>query len=148
MHYKLGDPARTSYRHPFYGYGDEVTGIPAQATTIPVASVDPVGQVKSVAIPAATVALETTSKKTGFSVLGPLVAFGTSFLASYVVARHIQIDKPKAMNLAVTMGLLSGIGQAAAQVMQGWIEKAQDQIETGTADKLLSTSASTTQKTV
>jgi hypothetical protein len=146
MHYRLFDPARTSYRHPFYGYGADdasvgrsdsntgtgtvgsgastgsPTGIPSTLETSP-----PAVETKPI-----TLGPSAKTAKQGFSFIGPLVAFGTSFLASYVVAKHVGVDKPKAMNLAVTMGILSGVGQAAAQVLQGWIDKAQTQIDSGT----------------
>ena len=126
MHYKLHDPSRTSYRQPFYGYGAEgetVVGTPTVGGS-------PLPMTAGPDIVQPTVQLGAATTPT-FSYLSPLLAFGTSFLAAYVVAGHIGIEKAKTMNLAVTMGLLSGIGQIAAQVLQRWVVKAQTQIDPG-----------------
>jgi hypothetical protein len=136
MNYMLKDPNRTSYRFPFYGFGADgqpVTaadinpsfspdsgGIASTPTNNPTTPSTPISSGAST--PASTTPATTTSS---FSYVSPLLAFGTSFLASYIVARHIQIDKPKAINLSLTLGLLSGIGQVAAQILQNWIVKAQ-----------------------
>lgn len=94
-----------SHRHPFLG--DELTTTPdASIATVPSVTT---GEIKPEA--GTTQAASQLTLKSG--AVTAVVSGLVSGLAAYAVAREVGVDKPKATNLSVVMGLLSMIGQVA-----------------------------------
>lgn len=103
-----------SSRHPFYDSDDELIGADTTDDAYAVVSAAAEASAPYAATIAAAAAKPTTSK---FALWSPLLAGAISGLASYSIARQVGIDKPKATNLGIVMGVLSAVGQ----VMGVWL---------------------------